>query len=273
MDYKRVNLHDVYENLPVEQEALLDCYIPPNYRAEPKPRPNIVIVPGGGYGFNEINSREGIAIGLKFLAEGYNVFILQYSVQPVRFPQQLLELSCAVDYVRSLGEESLVDVDRVAVCGFSAGGHLAGSLGVYWQEEFVYEKLGIEKGSCRPNKLLLCYPVVLSNEYAHQGSVNNLLGENPTQEMLDTISLDKHVTSDMPDTFIWHTYDDQTVPVENSMMMALVLAKEKIPCEAHFYQKGAHALGLGKAKNADFDFHINEHASAWVTTAMDWLEW
>lgn len=130
-------------------------------------RPAVVICPGGGYGMT--SDREAEPVALKFLEKGFQCFILRYSVEPVRFPAALLQLATAVAMVRSRADEWHVNADKIAVCGFSAGGHLAASLGVFWNREFVNGPLGLTPGDAKPNGMILGYPVITSGEFAHRG--------------------------------------------------------------------------------------------------------
>ena len=271
---QQIKLCDVFEGLPKGQEAFLTCYVSensPEINAN-KRKPSMMICPGGGYGFT--SDREAEPIAIAFMARGYNAFVLRYSVAPSRYPQQLLEVSAAVSYIRSKADEWPIDVNQIAVCGFSAGGHLAGHLGVAWQEPFITQTLGIEQGSNQPNQVILCYPVITSGEYAHKGSFQNLLGENPSETLLEHVSLEKRVTSMMPPTFLWHTGEDCGVPLENSFLMAMALRKQGCAFEAHFYEKGGHGLSLANeltAKHGDMA-QIMPQVATWVNLVIGWLD-
>ncbi|MEG1276489.1 MAG: alpha/beta hydrolase [Cellulosilyticaceae bacterium] len=267
-----VNLNEVFTELKGDQ-GVLHTYIPDNSEEIEigRKRPSIVVCPGGGY--RRTSDREAEPIALRFMAEGYNVFVLRYSVAPNRYPTQLLELSAAVAYIRRNAEAFHVDVNNIAVCGFSAGGHLAGSLGVLWQEPFIAETLKLEEGENRPNKLILSYPVITGGKFAHKGSFDNLLGEGASEEARAKLSLENLVGPLTPPTFIWHTYEDLTVPMKNSLLFADALEAQKVPFELHIYAKGGHGLSLCNESTAlpDKEDLINPQTGTWIKLVNLWL--
>ena len=159
MIYEKIKISDICNNLK-ESKAIISAYIPDNSEEIniSKKRATIVICPGGGYGFT--SDREAEPIALKFMAQGFNAIVLRYSVAPARYPNALLELAETVNYVRKKESHWNVDKEKVIVCGFSAGGHLAGSLGVLWNNEFIEKELGVNKENIKPNGMILCYPVI-----------------------------------------------------------------------------------------------------------------
>lgn len=163
------------------------------------------------------------------MSMGYHAAMLRYSVEPARYPTALLELTRSVAVIREHAGEWNIDADKIVIMGFSAGAHLAASYGVFWKEKFLSENVGTEKEILRPNALLLCYPVISSKDgILHEGSFRNLLGEefeNP--EMRAKMSLEDQVNEDTPKCFLWHTYEDDTVPVENSLVFIQALRKRK----------------------------------------------
>ena len=228
-------------------------------------RPAIVICPGGGYHF--CAPWEGETIALRFFADGYNTFVLNYSIAPARFPQAVCELAEAVRLVRSRAEEWAIDPDKIAVCGFSAGGHLAGSLGIFYDKPEVLDNLKCTEEECKPNGSILCYPVITSGEKAHRGSFNNLLGEDATADMLERVSLEKQVSETTPPAFIWHTYEDDAVPVENSIYMFSALREKGINAELHIFPHGGHGLCLGDGVNGP----RNDEVDVWPSLASRWM--
>ena len=180
-----------------------------------KTRPMILICPGGGY--MHLSSREAEPIALRMNAHGYNACILYYSLAPDMYPSQLLEAAMAVDYIKKHAEEWHVNNEKICICGFSAGAHVAGSLGTMWKDELITEVLGGESMDYRPSCMLLSYPVITAGEFAHRGSFDALVGGD--EKLYDTVSLEKRVNSDTVPTFIWHTFEDGAVPVENSLLM------------------------------------------------------
>lgn len=235
---------------PLSNTASLTCYIQDNESCVPdRIRPAIVICPGGGY--ETVADREGEPIAIKMLAYGFQAFVLNYSIAPAHFPVALTELSSAVEYVRDHAEEYHIDKNAVFVAGFSAGGHLAASLGDYWHSELLQNQ-GYVPEEIKPNALLLGYPVITAGKYAHRGSIVNLLGKDEANNStaLNRVSLELHVTKLTPPSFIWHTVSDDIVPVENSILFAEALRKHHINFELTLYPQGGHGLSLGTRETA-----------------------
>lgn len=205
----------------------------------------ILILPGGGY-HQVCTDREGEPIALAFLSKGFTAFVLEYSVdENAAGHQPMVEASAAMAYIRRNADKYRIRPDRVYAAGFSAGGHLAGSLAVLWHEEEFIKRANIEYGENRPDGVVLSYPVITAGEKAHKGSFYNVLGTTcPTDAQLDLYSLEKHVDEKASPAFIWHTANDCVVPVENSLYLAEQYAKYKIPFELHVYPQGPHGLAL-----------------------------
>lgn len=233
-------------------------------------RISVLICPGGSYEF--CSFREAEPIALAFNSLGYNAFVLNYSVAPVRYPQALLEVSASVALIRSKAEYFHADPQKIAVCGFSAGGHLAASLGVFWNEQFITDTLSIGEGSNRPNAMILGYPVITSGKYAHQGSMDCLLGKNAPKELVEKMSLELQVSENTPPTFIWHTFDDDCVPCENTLLFANALRGKNIPFELHIFPKGVHGLSLSNKITAKYKEQDLPHVAKWFNLCHEWLE-
>ncbi len=225
-------------------QAMVEGYLlNPDFNGEPRPAaPAVLICPGGAYCF--VSDREGEPIARRFNAVGMNAFVLHYTVAPgARFPTALVQAAKAMTEIRHHAKEWNILADKIAVCGFSAGGHLAASLGVLWNAPVVCEALAAGENA-RPDAQILCYPVITSGEFAHEGSFINLLGEGYSEETAKSVSLEKLVSSDTPPAFLWHTVTDDVVPVENSMLYAAALRRAEIPFEMHLYERGSHGLSL-----------------------------
>lgn len=234
-----------------------------------KKRPAVLICPGGGY--SHTSEREAEPVAMQFNAAGFHAFVLYYSVAPARHPQPLLDLSRAVCLLRENNESWKVNPQKIAVCGFSAGGHLAASLGVHWKKSFL-EIPGITIGDNHPDALILSYPVITSGKYAHQGSFANLLGPDPGSDLREKMSLEKQVNSQTPPTFLWHTFADSAVPVENSLLFARALRKKQIPFELHIYPEGGHGLSLATEETATSNLPPDPHPATWIKLCLSWLK-
>jgi len=229
----------------------------------------VLICPGGGYGFT--SEREAEPIALAFNAAGFHAFVLYYSVAPRKHPQPLLDVSKAIRILREHAEEWNIIADKIAVCGFSAGGHLAASLGVHWDNPLLQDEQNQGVDIYRPNALILSYPVISGGEHAHRGSFDNLLGSEPEEALLTEMSLEEQVNEKTPPAFIWHTFEDTTVPVENSLLFAQAMRRHGIPFELHIYPEGPHGLSLATKLTATDERHIDPHVATWMDLCIQWL--
>ena len=205
----------------------------------------IVVLPGGGYG--GLAEHEGKAYALWLNSLGVHAFVLKYRLGSAgyRHPRMLEDAARAVRVVRARADEWGVDTKRVGIIGSSAGGHLASTLLTHYDAGNSKSDDLIEKQSSRPDIGILCYPVITMGQYTHEGSKKNLLGVNPSEQLIDFLSNEKQVTSDTPPTFLFHTFEDTAVPVENSLMFADALRKHGVSFDLHIYEKGRHGIGLG----------------------------
>ncbi|MCM1135604.1 MAG: alpha/beta hydrolase [Clostridium sp.] len=208
-------------------------------------RPCVLVAPGGAYMF--VSPSEGELVALKFYEMGYQAFVLTYTVNPWLLAplkkQSLKDISRAVRYIRKNAEDFRVEADKLAVCGFSAGGHLCASLCVHF-EDVLEEGEGYKEISNRPDAAILSYPVITSGEKAHRGSFDALLGEDASEEELKYMSLEKQVTENTPPCFVWATMSDQAVPVENTLMFMEACREKGVPCACHIFSDGEHGLSL-----------------------------
>ena len=233
-------------------------------------RPVIVVCPGVGYEFT--SDREAEPIAIKFSAMGYHAVVLRYFVAPDRYPTQLLQLGSLVKYLKQNAEEYHVDPEKIFIAGFSAGGHLAASYGVFWDKEEPWNQIGATNEELKPAGLILNYPVITSGEYAHHGSFQNLLGER-YEELKEFMSLEKQVSKNTPPTFMWHTFTDTTVPVENSMLFFSALRKCGVPTEMHIYPCGGHGLSLANRETSNEQgTAIQKECQSWISLVEIWLE-
>lgn len=236
-------------------------------------RPLVLVCPGGGY--ERTSDREAESIALQFLAMGYHAAVLRYSCYPARYPTALLETAASILLIRKNADEWHVDSDKIIIQGCSAGGHLAASYGMFWNEDMIAHSLGLEEADrelLRPNGMILCYPVITSGEFAHRSSFERLLGERQ-EELGEKMSLEKQVNADTPQAFIWHTFTDPAVPVENSLLLAGAMRKAGIAAEFHMYPRGGHGLALANRLTATPDGQaIQAECTSWIGLAHTWLE-
>ena len=247
------------EQLELTGGGTLTLYLRESVEAMPhfRQRPLVLVVPGGGY--THVSPREGDPVALQFAAAGYHTAVLHYAVgESARDALPMRQLAQAIGLVRQYAEQWNILPDQIALCGFSAGGHLALS-GAVWDIP------GMEDQP-RPNALLLAYPVVTAGEYAHRGSFVQLAGEDPAAQQ--AFSLEDKITSRTPPVFVWHTMEDETVPVENTLLLVSALHRAGVPCEAHLFEKGCHGTSLSTAEVN----HPSAHRSRWLTLAREWLD-
>ena len=262
-------------------------------------RPGILLAPGGAYLMHATREREGVA--LEFLAKGYNVFLLEYSLgfssreakesgldhldTDHRFPRPLLEMLEAIHYVRRNAEAFNTDSSRLFLLGFSAGGHLCASAGVFWNAPEYTEQLSFvpEGDELKATGMVLCYPMLNANprrvlEINVPGNPDTPLvkefmyrTQNPTQAQIDAVDLTKHVNRDTVPAFIWHSVDDPVVDATDSTRFILALQSEGIDCEYHLYDRGGHGLGLANKVNARAESEIMPDIAMWTTLADVWM--
>jgi len=223
----------------------LTVFLPPAERATGAA---VVICPGGGYGGLAVD-HEGKQVADWLNSFGVAGFVLRYRHGPrYRHPAPLNDASRAVRLVRARAESWRVDPKRVGIMGFSAGGHLASTLATHFSRCEPTASEPIERFSCRPDFVILCYPVItFSGPPTHGGSRRNLLGEDPDPELVALLSNEKQVTAETPPTFLFHTSDDPGVPVENSVLFYLALRAANVPAEMHLYESGQHGVGLAQS--------------------------
>jgi acetyl esterase/lipase len=219
----------------------------------------MVICPGGGYG--GLAPHEGKDYAEWLAKHGVTCFVLKYRLGSAgyRHPVMLQDAARAIRLVRDQASKWKIDPDRVGIMGSSAGGHLASTLLTHLDKGDVYSSNSVEGQSSRPDLGILCYPVITMGEYTHAGSKKNLLGENPSEELVKLLSNELQVTTNTPPTFLWHTYEDTGVVPQNSMLFAMALQKNKVPYELHIYEKGRHGIGLA-----------NGHP--WTEQCLRWLK-
>lgn len=265
MIFKRIALDKKFDNV------YLDVYI-----ADPTDnftRNAILVIPGGGY-HAVCSNREGEPIAMAFMPHGYNAFVLHYSVNKQKvFPGQLIEASLAIKHIKDNAKEYNINPDKIFVTGFSAGGHLAASLGTLWHIPEIYEETGMEYGYNKPAGMMLGYPVISGDpSFGHLGSFQNLLGkENPTKDELEKVSLEKHVDENSVPMYVMHTSNDQVVPVKNALAIATAYAEAGKTFELHIYPDAPHGIALGnKITAGTVEKFNNPQIEKWIQDATIW---
>ncbi len=249
------------------------CDTSPEY-ARPT-RPFMLVCPGGGYGFR--SAREAEPIARYYMGNGFNAAVLYYTVKKADncttdkksgLPMATLEVARAISLIRENAEKWHTDPDKIAVCGFSAGGHLAGSAGVFWDDERIQKAIG--KTNNKPNAVVLGYPVVTALGPSHIPSFQNLLSKpDLTDEDKRSWSLEQNVKPTCPPTFIAHSINDKTVPVNNALVLADALHRNNVEFELHVLPFGGHGFSLAENEVYPND---TDYISRWIEWSVKWLK-
>jgi acetyl esterase/lipase len=265
-----------------------------------KKRPAIIICPGGAY--LNCSDREGEAVALRFAAMGYHAFVLRYSTylqgkpgfpdmskelevnEKSIHPTPMREIGKAILIIREQADKWLVDVDRIAICGFSAGAHNCAMYSVYWDKPVISEYFNEKPEMFKPAAAILGYTLsdyVMMRDFT-KGPMDKMLFaaanvaftgcKEPDEETLKEISPALHVSENTPPMFLWATAEDTLVPVQHTLKMANALADKKIPFEVHVFEKGPHGLSLSTQATAQAKSQIYPDAAKWVHMAEAWLE-
>ncbi len=229
-----------------------------------KTQTGVIVFPGGGYVWLATD-HEGAQIADWLNSYGISAFVLRYRLGPkYHHPIELGDAQRAVRYVKLHAGEYGIDAHKIGVWGFSAGGHLASSVGTHFDAGKSDSSDPVEQQSCRPDFLVLAYPVITFHEpYLHRGSRDALLGKNPDPKLVDLLSNETQVTKDTPPAFLFHTADDETVPSQNSTMFYDALRKAGVPAEVHIFEHGRHGVGLARD---------NPELSIWPDLLAMWLK-
>ena len=225
----------------------------------------MVICPGGGYA--KLAPHEGNDYALWLNQHGVTCFVLKYRLgsNGYRHPAMLNDAARATRWVRAHAEDYKIDVKRVGIMGSSAGGHLAATLLTHFDFGNTNSSDAVERQSSQPDLGILCYAVISMGEFAHKGSRNNLLGTNPPPPLVRSLSNELQVTTNTPPCFLWTTFEDKTVPMENTLLFAEALRKNHVPFDLHIYEKGGHGMGLK-------DKPPFAHPHPWSADCLFWLK-
>jgi len=289
----------LYEN---RQDVTLTTYILSDSpeMLNGKKRPAVIICPGGAY--LGCSDREAEPVALRFASMGYHAFVLRYSTYSNNVggfasvfgdmqtnpksvhPAPMRDIGKAFLTIRTHADEWLVDVEKIAICGFSAGAHNCAMYSVYWNEPVITEFFGEDAASFRPAAAILGYGISdyhlmfgsfkdpAAQQISESASIAFMGTKSPSIELLDTVSPALHVTENTPPTFLWATVSDDLVPVENTTRMATGLAQAGVPFEVHIFEKGPHGLSLADQATASSQFELNADVAHWVSLAEAWLK-
>ena len=262
----------VYEKVKLNDTAWLEVYVAE--KIEGFVRKAILIMPGGGY-CNICSEREGEPIAMAFMPYGFNAFVLHYSVgESHTFPQQLIEASVAIKYIKNHANKYNISSDNVFVMGFSAGGHLAACLGTMWDSKEITDNIDIPSEYNKPKGVILLYPVIEGGkEYSHNESFYNLFGKSAlTEDEYYRSNIVNYVCEETVPVFIMHSSNDEIVNVKNSLMLANKLAENNIKFEMHIYYDAPHGVALAnKITCIDNPKYDNNSIAKWVECAVMWI--
>lgn len=262
----------IYEKINLPHGGILTAYCPDNLTeiGDTRTWPGVLICPGGAYAM--VSQREAEPIAMQMMARDICAFVLEYDVAPARYPTQLLQAAEALAYIKENKEKYYVN--KIGLMGFSAGGHLAASLGVHWQDELLPKELCKQSELFRPDALVLCYPVITAGEFTHAGSMENLTGSSDPADW-QMHSLENLVTDKTPKTFLWHTWQDSAVPMENSLLFAMALRKAGVTAELHVYPCGDHGLSLSTERVVFPEIYYKDMVPSvrnWIDMAARWIK-
>lgn len=233
-----------------------------------RPRGAVIICPGGGYSYS--TPREGEPVAMQFAAAGFHAFVLHYRCAPSVYPAPQLDLTRAICMVRDHAEEWQVEPDKIAVCGFSAGGHLAASLGVCWDAPELQQIDGMAPDKNRPDAMILGYPVLEATgpQLGGKWTFQRLAGGEPSEEQLERFSLIHQVNDRTAPAFLWHTQGDDGVTPQETLRFAMALNEHQIPMELHWFPKGPHGMSLA---TAEMNQQGDPHVAHWMELCIEWL--
>lgn len=255
-----------------DQTVRLDAFI-----TEPSPdtpylgtaRPAVIVCPGGGY--QNLSDREAEPVALKYAAAGFQAFVLRYTVgKNAVFPTSLIDLAKTIKYVRDNAESLNVIPDQIAVCGFSAGGHLTASLGVYWNDEAVLSACHAQGRELRPDLLILGYPVISTSWMENAGDYKRIASNPDDPAIYQKLNLHTAVNGDTPPAFITHGVDDEAVPVRDSLQFAAALEACDVPFELHVFSHGLHGYATADETTCD-ERWLDPALAQWIPLSIAWL--
>lgn len=244
----------------LNDEKLEKVVLVPFTKKERKDAPCVIVCPGGAYNRVAFHN-EGIPVAEKLCAMGYQTFVLSYRVHPDLYPVPQQDLIRAIRFVRKNHVKLGINPENVTIMGFSAGGHLCGTVGALY-DRFEDETHRYDDVSARPDQICLCYPLVSLLTDIHEGCNMNFLGEHPKEEDKRALSLEMILSKDYPKTYVWACEDDPVVPISHSKMLSAALENKTADFKAHIFPTGGHGMGLGMGTSAE----------GWIEEAMTFLQ-
>lgn len=273
MKYELLHLTQFFPSLRQHGgEPLVGIYLPDNLTEmgrEDERRPCLIICPGGGY--TDCSQREAEPVAFYFLPEGFNVFVLRYSVAPHRYPTQMCQIAALIELINQNAAPWHCDTNRIALMGFSAGGHLTAQYATSYASPAVRAVIPDSKPV---HAAVLGYPVITAEPgWTHPGSMAALTGKTAlSAEEIRLFSCEKHVDADTPPTFLWHTAEDTGVSVMNSLLYAQALAEHHVPFEFHVFAQGGHGLSTCDRQTAQKVEALHKRDHLWLDCVKTWLE-
>lgn len=254
-----------------------DCSLSAYIHEDNEVRPCVIVCPGGSYRYHA--AREAEPIAMFYYNEGFNTFILRYSVaKEAANYAPLIEAAMTIKHIRENAVQYCVDPEKIVICGFSAGGHLAGSAGILWNIPEVRDAIGVTDGKApeginRPNGIILCYAVITAGEYTHRGSIQNITGrEDYDEKDVERFSLELHVNESTPPMFIWHTLGDRGVHIKNALQLMNAYSEQGISYEAHIYPNGPHGMSLCNKTTWEGKHDLySDHNGTWKDLSVMWM--
>lgn len=265
-------IHKIINLRPDNEKVTLEVFCTRMGEAyDTPPRPAFLICPGGAY--EGLSPRDGEPVAFRLLPCGFQVFVLSYSISDKAvYPAPLQDVSMAICHIKENAAEYNVDPDKIFVLGFSAGGHLSAAYGVFWNTELAAFE-GMKKGGNKPLGVVPCFPAIKpDNTAGHRYSYSKICGgDNMVDILADKYDPSLHVSEDTVPMFIWHTFEDEIVPVKSSLLMADALNEAKIPFELHVYPHGVHGMVLANKESAGGqEKFIDPHTEKWIDSLVCW---
>ena len=261
---------DLFPNKP-------ECSLTAFTHDDGKIRPAVIVCPSGSYRYHAPREAEPIAVF--YHNAGFNTFLLRYSVASKASDYApLIEAAMTIKHIRENADKYGVDPKKIVICGFSAGGHLAGSAGILWNIPEVRDAIGVTDGSApeginRPDGIILCYAVITAGEYTHRKSIYNIAGrEDYDEHDVERFSLELHVDENTPPMFIWHTLGDKGVHIKNPLQLIDAYVEKGVSFEAHIFPNGPHGMALCDATTFDGKPDLlSEHVGKWTELSIEWI--